>query len=119
MRMSPYTETKSRIEIEICQDRRVQYSRRSRLGYKDTDYTRYTVTVNNRMNNHKSISMSNYKIMNNINLYILNPVIYSGSFNRLGLQFWDLNSHYPSQDPSFWETHQKIIQLVPDENSHP
>ena len=67
MRTSPYTDAESGIEIEICQVRGVQYSsRRRRLQYRDIEYNRYTVTVNNKMNkNHKSVSMSDYKIINN------------------------------------------------------
>jgi len=63
--MSPYTDTASGIEIEICQVRGVQYSSRRRLQYRDADYNRYTVTVNNEINNHKSVSISNYKTINN------------------------------------------------------
>ena len=43
----------------------VQYSNRRTLQYRDTDYNRYIVTMNNEMNNHKSVSMSNYKTINN------------------------------------------------------
>ena len=40
----------------------VLYSSRRRLEYRDTDYNRCTVTENKKINNnHKSVSMSNYK----------------------------------------------------------
>jgi superfamily II DNA helicase RecQ len=70
---SPYTKTKSGIEIEICQVRGIiQYSSRRKLQYRGTDYNRYTVTVKKKMNNHKSVSMSNYKNhKKSINIYYL------------------------------------------------
>ena len=42
----------------------------------DTDYNRgCAVTVNNKIrNNHKSVSMSNYKTINNLNVYLLSEV---------------------------------------------
>jgi len=48
-------EIKSGIEIEICQVRGIQYRTRRRLQYRDSDYNRYTVNVNNKINNYKSV----------------------------------------------------------------
>ena len=71
MRASPYTETESGIEIESCQVRGVQ--------------KRYTVAVNKKTNNHKSVSMSNYKTINNQSisntLLLLLPV--SSTVNKI------------------------------------
>ena len=45
--------------------------------YRNTEYNRCTtVTVNKKFNNHKSISiMSNCKIINNLNVYLLSECI--------------------------------------------
>ena len=80
--MWSYTEIKSEIEIEICQVREEmqQYcSSRRRLKYRDSEYNRCTVTVNKKINNHKSISMSIYKILNNLNVYLRSECIW-GTF---------------------------------------
>ena len=47
---------------------------RRKLQYRDTDYNRCTVTVNKKINNHKSVSKSNYKTINNFNIYLLSEV---------------------------------------------
>ena len=52
--------------------RNTEYSSSSRrLQYRDTNYNRCTVTVNKKLNKHNSVSMSNYKTINNLIVYLL------------------------------------------------
>ena len=52
----------------------VRNSRRRRIQYRTTDYKSYIIDPKKEVNKNKSISISDYKTMNNLNVYLLSEL---------------------------------------------